>query len=386
MLTRVITLNSILIATLTSMIMMLVLLFIRKKDKYFDKINPKIFLAIYSLCLIRMIMPIEFDGYTWPISGGIIWRLAHDLLTYQVLCFGLFKIDALDIIFIIWVVVATAKIHKYIKNYRQVHRLFWNYPSDKDVRKFISLNNTRFIKTKVITVPYIDSPCCIGIFKRVIVLPDIYYTKNEFIQILRHENEHLVNNDVLAKIIVNILCRIYWWNPIAFFLQANFNQSMEICCDMRVINSYSEDSKIEYLETILREYKRNINKSFASEMMLAMADGDADELYERFRVISSKREKKSLRNHVILGLIIIMIYILSYSFVIQACYEPSEIDINASEQHSFDAHNSYIKNSSNGKYYIYYKDSIIDKTVPLYEIKESELDFYEEIGIKIKDN
>ena len=382
MLENLVTINSIISATMTSTILMMLILLIRKKDRCFEKINPTVVLMVYLTCVFRMALPFEFDGVTLPISGGLFWRFVHDILLITLIDTSLIRVKIIDAIVVIWLLIAIIKIAHYINNYVRIHHLLWNYSEKLDVEGYLVPDNSRFITIKLVSAPYIETPCCTGMFKRIIVIPKIKYSEQELTQILRHEYEHLSNNDVVIKFVANILCCIYWWNPIAFYLQRNLNQSLEICCDMRVIKNYSKDNKIDYLETILQEYKRNMDGDYEENMLFAMADGQENEILERFRAISSENNKKSLVSQMLIIIATIVITVFSYSYVVQACYEPTEIDMSGNV--SFDCHNSYVRKANDGKYYLCYKESLFNTGLDLYEVKEDNLWYYEECGIKIK--
>ena len=345
MLGNLVTINSIISASMTSAILMMLIYFIRRNDSCFDKINPTVVLVVYLTCMLRMALPFEFDRFTLPISGGPLWRFMNYILLINLIDTSIISIEMKDVIISIWISIAIKKVVHYVNNYLRIHNLLWNCSEELNVERYLVPDKSRFITTKVVSVPYIKTPCCTGVIKRIIAIPKIKYSEQELTQILRHEYEHLSNNDVVIKLVTNVLCCIYWWNPITSYLQRNLNQSLEICCDMRVIKKYSKDNKIDYLETILHEYKRNLGDDYEDKMLFAMANGDEIDILERFKAISSENNKKSLASQILIIIVTIGIIVFSYNYVVQAYYEPPE---------------------------------------NLFEIKEENLLYYEESGIKIR--
>ena len=376
--------NSIMQASVASTFMMCLLYVFRKKDKFFDIINPKIFLLLYSLCLLRVLFPIEIEGHTRPVSGGIIWNQANSFLKKHIIYFGGLNFTFLDILVCIWIIIAIIKIGVYIKKYNVIHTIFWNSDEYLDAKKYVDTNSKR-IHTKIVKVNYIDSPCCMGVFKRIIAIPVVDYSERELEIILKHEFEHLKNNDPLIKCAINIICKIYWWNPVIIFLQKNINQSLEICCDMRVIKNDIHDNRVEYLETILQEYNRKNEQK--QEMMLALADGQANELYERFKAISSFKRKKSVGNNIIIAMTFCLFLAISYGFVVQAKYNPRDEDFGYydGEVLSINRYNSYILKDKEGNYSLFYKESLFCNGKKLFDINKDELQYYTYNGTQIKE-
>lgn len=66
-----------------------------------------------------------------------------------------------------------------------------------------------------------------------------------------HEYIHLQNNDFFIKILINLLCAIYWWNPFTRLLKKDLNQSMEIRCDSIAVQRLGRQERSEYLSVIL---------------------------------------------------------------------------------------------------------------------------------------
>lgn len=384
MLFNCISVNSIMQASVTSSIMMILIYKIRKEDKLFDKVNPKVFLIIYSLCLLRMLFPVEFEGYTRPISGGPVWNYVNDFLSAEVCKISGYPVTIIHLIIAIWFAVAAVKLVQYIKKYRRIHNIFWNSGEEIEADEFTEVTNNRFISTKIKRINFIDAPCCMGIFKRIIAIPNENYTSRELEIILKHENEHLRNNDVLIKHLINIICKIYWWNPVVLFVKKNINQSLELNCDMRVLENNTQEYRIEYLETILQEYKRH--NEIEHELMLALADGNPEELYERFKAISSAKRKKSIINQFVISFCLLAIVMTSYSFIIQANYEPTEANLGDHEGEvlSIDGSNSYLRKNDDGTYSLIYKESILGQEQVILDVAEEELSYYTDTGIKIE--
>lgn len=63
----------------------------------------------------------------------------------------------------------------------------------------------------------------------------------------------------MTKILINIICAIYWWNPVVYLLRKDINQSIEIRCDGVVVGGKNKISRSNYLAVMLEEFKDNSN-------------------------------------------------------------------------------------------------------------------------------
>ena len=87
----------------------------------------------------------------------------------------------------------------------------------------------------IVQTPVVRIPCCMGVFKKRILIPEKSFSDTELYYIIFHEYIHLQNNDFLVKMLINMLCAFYWWNPFVCLLKKDLNQSMEIRCDSLVV-------------------------------------------------------------------------------------------------------------------------------------------------------
>lgn len=50
---------------------------------------------------------------------------------------------------------------------------------------------------------------------------------------------------------MQIICAIFWWNPLIYLLKHDINNTLEIKSDLSITNNMTEDKKLEYLQSIL---------------------------------------------------------------------------------------------------------------------------------------
>lgn len=96
-----------------------------------------------------------------------------------------------------------------------------------------------------------DSPMLVGAFFPVIYVPSAATDENALRMIFRHELTHYRRGDLLYKWLTLIVNAVHWFNPFAYILSYNVNQSCETACDMSVIKSMNESERRLYMKTIL---------------------------------------------------------------------------------------------------------------------------------------
>lgn len=126
-------------------------------------------------------------------------------------------------------------------------------------------------KDGIYIVPGCKTPMGIGVFKKRILLPRQDYTEQELRYILLHEETHFAHHDQLIKMLMQILCCIFWWNPFVYLLQKAVSQMLEIRCDREVAQSAD---KAEYMEVLLA---------------LVKDGGGSTSMVERFQRIAGQR-------------------------------------------------------------------------------------------------
>jgi len=97
----------------------------------------------------------------------------------------------------------------------------------------------------------IASPFIMGLFKPILLLPDIEMTKEQIINILSHEMTHFKRRDVLYKWFALTVKCIHWFNPFVYFITSQINIECEISCDMKVVENMTREEEIGYVNTVL---------------------------------------------------------------------------------------------------------------------------------------
>ena len=134
----------------------------------------------------------------------------------------------------------------------------------------------------------ISSPFIIGVFKPILVLPDIEFTDIQLDNILRHEITHLKRNDIVYKWFSVFVKCIHWFNPVIYYVSRQINIECEISCDLSVVEHMNKTEKINYVNTIIDIV--SINNKNRNLPVLKMIE--SKKMLER-RFIMIKNNKKT---------------------------------------------------------------------------------------------
>jgi len=333
---------------------------LRTKSLLLDVCSVSGVIVLYLFCFIRMLFPVEFS-WTRELGNTEIYNRLHDLFYYKIRIGTV--IYVYQIFLIVWLTGAIfLLIHIAVQYVRVIH--FFNNLSDSDCENIPDEMSLEFQKGKITVTrtPFVDTPCCIGVVKKKIIIPDKQYSDNELHYIFLHEYAHLRNNDFTVKLLTNIMCAVYWWNPFVYLLKKDLNQSMEIRCDMYVTNGLGTTQKSEYLKIMLREFKsqRNVCARDYEKIITKFLDTQSKNMLERFNIIAGKKHIFP-KGKVIAWIVMSCILILSYSFVFQSEYEvpQSELETDAGT-HEVQIGDTYIIRQADGKYVLHTQNKDIE--------------------------
>lgn len=351
-----ITIFSIWMTILWSSILILVFYILRKKSVLLEVCSVSGVLVLYVFCAVRLMIPIELP-WTKEVWGGEIYNRGYEVVQYEVAS-GV-KIQIYQLLFMIWMAGAFFFLVRLAIRYRKLTKMLDRIPVIKDERAENILTTVLKDKDKrpeIMKTSAIKIPCCMGVFHKRILLPAKEYSDEELHYIILHEYTHLKNNDVLTKLLVNIICALYWWNPIVYLLRKDMQQSLEIRCDGQVSKKMDSISRSNYLAVMLAEFKDNCStdemKRYHSSVM-PLFEVHSERLVERFQLVSDKKNGSSVKGNIVATAVAICLLIASYSFILQSAYECPLEEIETDDiSYSVDSDNTYIT-FQNGEYVLH---------------------------------
>lgn len=363
-----ITFFSVWMTVLWSSILILIFYVLRTKYKLIDICSVSGVIVLYLFCMIRMIIPVEFP-WTKIIFGGTLYNKIY-YFSYVERNIGN-CISVFDLLRLIWysgtILILLHDVIQYVK----IARYFGGMPvqrNSKAAQIAGAIWNGRK-KPDIIQTAAVRTPCCFGILRKKIMIPDKPYTDEQLNFILLHECSHLKNNDLLVKNLIHILCALYWWNPCVYLLKKDLNQSLEIQCDAMVVKKLANELKGDYLEVVLSEYRNSLK----TENSAGHHYENPRPLLERFQLVANTRHIIK-RGNILAWVISGCLLFISYSFIFQTEYEAPREDIETEPgAYEVDIYNSYLIKTGDGIYYLHSqnKDILISEEMAEMMIQNS---------------
>jgi beta-lactamase regulating signal transducer with metallopeptidase domain len=270
-----------------------------------------------------MIIPVEFkfakEIYLQKFFNGIIRALVKPI--------GYSQVNMLTVLIVLWVVVALALLIRFTYWYRKMVRRIYRFQKHNVHMDHVTGT------TPIVISSAVASPMAIGLFKSKIVLPDIPYQPEELQCIVQHETIHIVHKDVWYKFAAEILCCLFWWNPIIHLLNKEVEQTLEIKCDLRMTRHMHKQDKATYLRTLMNAVKqeKEVSEGITQYRLISnmrFFSTKSISLKERFRIITkSKGENQERRIQTLLMVFTICMFLLSYTMIFQTRFEPTDQNI-----------------------------------------------------------
>jgi len=150
----------------------------------------------------------------------------------------------------------------------------------------ISENKIMVQKTNMI-----DSPLMIGLFKPVILIPDIKMTEETLNNVLLHELVHYRRHDILYKWVAMLVNTVHWFNPFAYLVSKQIDNECEISCDLVLAQSMTTKEKNSYMNTILTLLSQNQIKK---QMLTTAMASNKNQIKRRFTMIKKATKKSKI--------------------------------------------------------------------------------------------
>lgn len=344
---------------------------------FFEKII-KISIIGSLIVLIRMVIPINFP-FTYTVYSYNFLPKLLNFSTYPIPKSGI-RIDT--IMLVIWCIIAVFLLLELLFCYLHFRRYLSHfYVPDSDQWNHIKENLRPYCK-KAITIaviPHHISPAIIGFFNPIIILPDIsHYSEEEIYYICVHEISHYTRHHLWLSLLMEIVCRIHWWNPFVRYMKKEFSLFLELSNDFFLMQTVPKFNTVRYADLIVKTTKFLQNSKIAlPSTLLNFSSNNSSSLTTRVRLLlNPQKVKESYRKSsaIIYSCIISMFVLLSIFIVPEATYDDFVPD-NDSMGYSVTPTNAYIIDTGN-IYHIYLNgeffaeiDHIPDdlKEIPIYQ-------------------
>lgn len=311
---------------LTSNLTIAALWLFLKSHRRVMQISISTILISVFLVLLRMLLPIEFE-FERTIGESHILPSLFSIFFTPVLQFIAPGLYIYHVILFIWVVgficmgIRTIFCHimfRYSINQESPLK-------DETILNIIHKIDESHDKSSnfiIVRTSKVSVPMYLGLFTPKILLPDFNLTEEELYYILSHEATHYYKHDLWVKLLIELTCTIYWWNPFIYILKQDIDKIMEIRVDLAVTKNFDEIHKIKYLECLLKIARGNSSPNLNS-LSLTFDSRTASVLSQRFHIIldESMFKKPGIFNKALL-VFLLSIFVLNSLFV----FEPYSFD------------------------------------------------------------
>jgi len=363
-----------------------------RKLKFPIKFSVVPLLLLLVLSILRMFVAIDLPWavviFSEIIYPTIINLARHDILHYQV--FGI-PINVATIFIFVWIVVALCLITKYLYDYivKFRHIMNWLGSSKRDeyaesllISEVGANKKLRVFRNKCLGTAVTTD------FRPYIILPEVEFSSDELRVILLHEWKHIRDKDYLTKIIINLICFVFWWNPLLYVLRKNFHFAKELKCDQFAVTTDNDFNHfLEGLLVLDTERKRKKEKFVKLEGFNALA-GSVSILEERLKVLALKGESRVKRifASVCYSITIVVLFLASYMFMIVPMFwEATDVNViaeNLMEDYLetggiFRAEENFIVDNGDGTFSLYIEGQFM-------MFVEDTHDFFEWLPVRIR--
>ena len=317
-----------------------------------------------------MALPFEFK-FTYTVSDQNVYAAAMDVLTPNKDVLFVPEFTLLNLLVSVWIVGAVIYISRVmIKYYKAVKALKANVidgtPEMQAKLDLISQNCGIRRKVKLKITDCVISPVTYGFFNLVILIPNREFDDRDFGYIAIHECCHIKNKDIWIKLLTEIYCGIFWWNPFAHLLKKDLTYCLELRCDKRVTSKLSENRCTVYYEVLVTQMKAYKEQQESEESdretalksalvgMSFVTNEKGKKIVSRMEMILYPKKKQTIINNIVtafMALLIVGIFFGSYCFLIvpgwDATYEDCVADLVSSGEYNdnvevYDETNMYV--------------------------------------------
>lgn len=352
-------------------------LFLRK-GRLVRKVGPSCIMYLLMTLIIRMFIPVEFK-LAREIGVVDILTPIYKSLNYTLVFGNIFSIRVYEVLLVVWLSGIVFSIIIKLLSYKKIRRYTSILPKTdtNDIKQrlgdsaYLDLLDT----VKVAYSKEVVSPYLIGFFKPLIVLPMVDYTDEQLKYIVAHELMHAKNKDIFWKILSDILCTVFWWNPVFSFLRDQLFKMIEIRNDREIIKDLNDHEIVEYLECLMNTAIHVTGKDVL--FSVSFSKNDFEELKLRMDLVAKNR-KYSKSMQVILTVIVLVIVALTSLFIIEPMSYPNEDELDGGV--ILNEENTFLIKGEDG-YAVYVYDEYLFTTndlrpfrdVPIYKSLEEAL-------------
>ena len=307
------TVASILTISVLDSILVLLLCLLFRNRRVAMKIGPGCMLVILLAVVIRTFFPLEF-WYTKAVFIEDILLGLLRLLSYPVWNFGGFELLVQHCLIGVWLSGILITLGLWYRSYRNYARYLAVCPelSWEKLSRQYSLKREDYKgieRVKIVAGSNGGFPHVFGLKTKYLVLPNIPFQGRQIHYILLHELMHVQKRDIVWKMLIDVLCVGFWWNPVFRYLRKELNKLLEMRNDKHLTECFSKEEKACYMGCLV-----DMAEWFVQEkepFSLAFGRGDLKELERRIRILVSSRKTRRFPQAIVIVLVVVILLLNS---------------------------------------------------------------------------
>ena len=191
---------------------------------------------------------------TLPTENSLAASESTDLLenTSQFREQGIQMPSVYQMLAVVWLAVAALYgLYKLLGSYivqRELKR--WSMPVPD---KSLEMNYQKLCRKMKVSHPpklwmnaKVTTPLLTGLLRPRIYLPSDRYTWKELELLLSDELSHYRHHDLWYKLILQLVCIVYWFNPLLHWMRREADQDLEFLCDERIMKDGAHEERMQY--------------------------------------------------------------------------------------------------------------------------------------------
>ena len=320
-----ISISTIVTTSITGSLLLLLFCIIMGSRTVISKVGPGFVVMIWLIASVRMFFPIEW-GYTYSFYFERVFTAIREFFTYEIFK-GEQSIAVWQIFLAIWILGIIILGFYKIKDYKRTLRMLRILPKiplkclnavwEEDfIKKYPEVQELKFVK-----FDHTVSPFLAGLRKTLIVMPNREFTDQELRCIVGHEVLHYRNHDIFWKIFTEVLCTVFWWNPVFLFMKKRLFHMIEIKNDRKLTEEMTSKEKSDYLDCLLEIVKDSCGNSFTGTVGFSKTDKKI--FRQRVELIVSPG-KISKGCQIVTGIVVAVLLFLSTAVVFEPIYPLAE--------------------------------------------------------------
>ena len=376
-------------AVITNSIMIVMIYFLRKIPAFANLFSVWFMVVLYLFCVLRIFLPVELPGIQIKLEDYTVYAaIVEPLISYDANHTVHHLSPVAWTIIGVWiagVVILSIRALVVQKNFKKYLFANGDYATDEERALFSEVAREVLGNDKNVSLrktDAIDRTVVIGLIHQTVLIPDKAYTSDELRMIFCHECMHIKDKDLWVKLLVQIYCCIFWWNPFAYLLKKDLDLTLEMKCDLNTTKAFSDEEKLFYVETLKKQSVFGNRQKTPFVVSAELVDGKKkDKLVERIKkVLASPPDKaKQISVNVIVAVLFLLIFASSFIFIWQPRFETQDLNEEyyelAEGGEVADESNAYLVKGEDGNYLFYFSD-FPPEIIPKEEVEQGMYEGY----------